>query len=57
LGAIVIVWIWWLELWLSWFAILEDAQAPPPPTPPDRHNVTDLADWRRNHPKSNGYAA
>jgi hypothetical protein len=57
LGAIVIVWMWWMELWLGWLTILDEVAAPPPP--PDRHNVVDLADWRRSHTpdKPNGRAA
>lgn len=41
--------LFWLELWL-WYLTERTAPAPKPPLTPPLTPITDLAQWRRDHP-------
>lgn len=46
----IIVWMWWVEMWAAWLTVAEaTVGVTDPPDPPDPHKVVDLAQWRRDH--------
>jgi hypothetical protein len=48
----IIVWMWWVELWEAWLTVAEATVGVNPPDPPEPpRNIIDLAQWRHDHPR------